>query len=118
MPKLKSVMAGLALSTAFSGGVVGVGAAMSAADAATQVGTATSVLAGGCGGGGWGRGGWGRCGWGGGWGGGRWANWRHHRMPRIKIIIINTNRNRNVQQRMDERHEMDHHEDNNQPTWQ
>ncbi|MGV9376869.1 hypothetical protein ACWDRB_13690 [Nonomuraea sp. NPDC003707] len=114
MPKLKSVMAGLALSTAFSGGVVGVGAAMSAADAATQVGTATSVLAKGCGGGG----GWGRCGWGGGWGGGRWANWRHHRMPRIKIIIINTNRNRNVQQRMDERNEMDHHEDNNQPTWQ
>ncbi|MFF4619658.1 hypothetical protein [Nonomuraea jabiensis] len=116
MPKLKSVMAGLALSTAFSGGVVGVGAAMSAAEAATQVGTATSVLAGGCGN-------WGgrRCGWG--WGGGRWANWRHHRMPRIKIIIINTNRNRNEQQRMEEHHEMDHHEmdhheDNNQPTWQ
>ncbi|MBE1587515.1 hypothetical protein ACFPOI_41560 [Nonomuraea angiospora] len=102
------------MSTAFSGGVVGVGAAMSAADAATQVGTATSVLAGGCGSGGWrrcGGGGWG------GWGGGRWANWRH-RMPRIKIIIINTNRNRNVQQRLEERHEMDHHEDNNQPTWQ
>ncbi|MEV4016976.1 hypothetical protein AB0J35_41440 [Nonomuraea angiospora] len=110
MPKLKSVMAGLAMSTAFSGGVVGVGAAMSAAEAATQVGAATSVLAGSCGS--WG---WRRCG----WGGGRWANWRHHRMPRIKIIIINANRNRNVQQRMDdERHEMDHHEDNNQPTWQ
>ncbi|MDX3101242.1 hypothetical protein ACIBO5_57345 [Nonomuraea angiospora] len=102
------------MSTAFSGGVVGVGAAMSAADAATQVGTATSVLAGGCGSWGWrrcGGGGWG------GWGGGRWANWRH-RMPRIKIIIINRNHNRNVQQRMEERHEMDHHEDNNQPTWQ
>ncbi|MBB5774604.1 hypothetical protein [Nonomuraea jabiensis] len=99
------------MSTALSGGVVGVGAAMSAAEAATQVGTATSVLAKGCGN-------WGgrRCGWGG-WGGGRWANWRH-RMPRIKIIIINTNRNRNVQQRVEERHEMDHHEDNNQPTWQ
>jgi hypothetical protein len=108
-------MAVLAMSTAFSGGVVGVGAAMSAADAATQVGTATSVLANGCGN-------WGgrRCGGGGwgGWGGGRWANWRHHRMPRIKIIIINTNRNRNEQQRMDERHEVEHHEDNNQPTWQ
>ncbi|MFI7126366.1 hypothetical protein ACIBQ1_11780 [Nonomuraea sp. NPDC050153] len=96
------------MSTAVSGGVVGVGAAMSAADAATQVSSAASVLAHGCGNGGW-RG----CG----WGGGRWANWRHHRMPRIKIIIINRNRNRNEQQRMDERPVM-HHDDNNQATWQ
>ncbi|MET7328778.1 hypothetical protein [Nonomuraea sp. NPDC005650] len=111
MPKLKSVIAGLAMSTAVSGGVVGVGAAMSAADAATQVSSAASVLANGCG-----SSGWRRCG--GGWGGGRWANWRRHRMPRIKIIIINANRNRNEQQRVEERREMEHHDDNNQSTWQ
>ncbi|MFI6736867.1 hypothetical protein ACIBI9_28400 [Nonomuraea sp. NPDC050451] len=96
------------MSTAVSGGVVGVGAATSAAEAAIQVGSATSVLAHGCGN--WGGRG---CGWGG-WGGGRW--WRHHRMPRIKIIIINRNRNRNEQLR--ELREMEHHDDNNQTTWQ
>ncbi|GAA2210016.1 hypothetical protein GCM10009850_054750 [Nonomuraea monospora] len=86
MPKLKSVIAGLAISTALTGGVVSVGAAttLASADAATQVSTGTSVLAGNhCG---WG---WRRCGWG-------WGNrgHRHHRM-RVKIKVYNKNYNRN-----------------------
>ncbi|MEU1391373.1 MULTISPECIES: hypothetical protein [unclassified Nonomuraea] len=87
MPKLKSVIAGLAMSTALSGGVIGLGAATTAtsADAATNVTTAaTTTTLSGCFRRSW-------CG--GGWGG---RNWRHHRFPRIRIIIVNRNRNRNA----------------------
>ncbi|MEO3872701.1 hypothetical protein ABGB18_28135 [Nonomuraea sp. B12E4] len=44
MPELKSVIAGLAISTAMTGGVVGLGAATTAAGAATQVSAGTSIL--------------------------------------------------------------------------
>ncbi|MFG1700724.1 hypothetical protein [Nonomuraea sp. NPDC049309] len=94
MPKLKSVIAGLALSTALTGGVVSLGAATTtaSADAATtQITAGKSVLAGhGCG--------WRprRCGWG--WGWKRWKKWnhrRHHGIGRIRIVIINKNHNDN-----------------------
>ncbi|GAA4927043.1 hypothetical protein HD597_011689 [Nonomuraea thailandensis] len=94
MPKLKSVIAGLAISTALTGGVVGVGAATTtaSADAATQVSTAGSVLAGNhCG---WG---WRRCGGGWGWGWNRGKRWghRHHGHGRIRVVIVNKNYNNN-----------------------
>ncbi|MEV4016975.1 hypothetical protein AB0J35_41435 [Nonomuraea angiospora] len=106
MPKLKSVIAGLAVSTALTGGVVAAGAATSPAGAAVQVKSAAPVLAGNCRGGGWRR-----CGWGGGrWGGGRWAwggrgwgwgggrgwGWgRHNQGARVRIVIVNQNHNIN-----------------------
>ncbi|MEV4806559.1 hypothetical protein AB0K18_41750 [Nonomuraea sp. NPDC049421] len=90
MPKLKSVIAGLAMSTALTGGVVSVGAATTSAsaNAATQISTGTSVLAGhGCG--------WRprRCGWG--WK--PWKRWghRHHGVGRVRVVIVNRNYNRN-----------------------
>ncbi|MGV9376870.1 hypothetical protein ACWDRB_13695 [Nonomuraea sp. NPDC003707] len=100
MPKLKSVIAGLAVSSALTGGVVAAGAATSPAGAAVQVKSAAPVLAGNCRGGGWRRcgGGWGgRWGgpwaWGGrGWGGG-WG--RHNRGARVRIVIVNQNHNIN-----------------------
>jgi hypothetical protein len=106
MPKLKSVIAGLAMSTALTGGVVSVGAATTAtsASAATNVSsTAPVVTWAGCHRsyrcGGWG--GWGHR-WGGcssrcghrGWGGWGWR--RHHRsFPRIRVVIHNSNHNIN-----------------------
>jgi hypothetical protein len=82
MPKLKSIIAGLAVSTALSGGVIGLGAATTAtsADAATSITSSASTLTGcyratRCGGG--------------------WRYWRHHRLPRIRIIIVNRNKNKN-----------------------
>ncbi|SDI76411.1 hypothetical protein SAMN05421869_10746 [Nonomuraea jiangxiensis] len=92
MPKLKSVIAGLAISTAMAGGVVGLGAATTATSAsAAQISTGTSVLTGG----GCHRR---RCGWGGGgWGGHR----RHHN--RIHIHIFNHNLNNNINE--NRRHE-------------
>ncbi|QFY12642.1 hypothetical protein GBF35_44135 [Nonomuraea phyllanthi] len=82
MPKLKSVMAGLAISTALGGGVVATGAMTSAANAGTaQVTTGTSVLAGGhCG--------WRRCGWG-------WGGRRHHRRENVRVFVHNNNVNLN-----------------------
>ncbi|MEO3805747.1 hypothetical protein [Nonomuraea sp. B1E8] len=80
MPKLKSAIAGLAISTALTGGVVAVGAATTsfAAGAATQVSTGTSVVAGGCNG-------WWRCGW-----------RRHHRQKtHVRVKVHNRNRNIN-----------------------
>ncbi|MGW0204151.1 hypothetical protein [Nonomuraea sp. NPDC003201] len=102
MPKLKSVIAGLAVSSALTGGVVAAGAATSPAGAAVQVKSAAPVLAGNCRGGGWRRcgGGWGgRWGgpwaWGGrGWGGG-WGWGRHDRGARVRIVIVNQNHNIN-----------------------
>lgn len=87
MPKLKSVLAGLALSTAMGGAVVvGATATTASASAATQVSTGTSVVTGvtGCY---RAR----RCGWG-------WR--RHHRHERrhIKLVIENFNHNRNPQE--------------------
>jgi hypothetical protein len=94
MPKLKSIIAGLAVSTAMSGAVVGLGAATTAssAGAATNLSSGTSTLA------------WSTCsrftrcgGWrSNGWRSNGWRNgWRHQRFPRIRIIIINRNRNTN-----------------------
>ncbi|MGW4961535.1 hypothetical protein ACWEPL_30300 [Nonomuraea sp. NPDC004186] len=104
MPKLKSVIAGLAVSSALTGGVVAAGAATSPAGAAVQVKSAAPVLAGNCRGGGWRRcgGGWGGR-WGGRWGG-PWAwggrgwggGWgRHDRGARVRIVIVNQNHNIN-----------------------
>ncbi|MFJ2028962.1 hypothetical protein [Streptosporangium sp. NPDC087985] len=87
MLKLKSVFAGLAVSTAMAGGIVGLGAATTATAANAGVApTAVGFSAwGGCGGG-CGR----RCGGGcGGWGGRR----EHHR---IRVRIVNNNRNTNI----------------------
>ncbi|MEQ4716899.1 hypothetical protein ABN273_10965 [Nonomuraea sp. B19D2] len=77
-------MAGLAIGTAMSGGVIAAGATTTAANAGTaQVSTGAPVLIGGHGCG------WRRCG---GWGG--W--WRkHHRKDRIDIQIFNRNHNFN-----------------------
>ncbi|GAA3233149.1 hypothetical protein [Nonomuraea helvata] len=91
MPKtFKNLMAGLAISTALTGGVVAMGATTSAANAGTgtQLSAGTSVLTGvtRCG-----R--WRRCGWGGrrgGWG------WRRERPQTIRILIHNNNQNWNV----------------------
>ena len=90
MPKLKSVMAGLAISTALTGGVVGLGAATNAASAATQFSTGTSVLSwGGCHG-------WGRCG----------RGWRrHHNRQNVRINVHNRNFNRNDHWNDERRHE-------------
>ncbi|KAB8191300.1 hypothetical protein FH608_032485 [Nonomuraea phyllanthi] len=91
MPKLRSVMAGLAISTALTGGVVAAGAATTAANAgtATKIGAGTTVLTGvtGCH---RGR----RCG--GGWG-------RRNRLPKIRIFIHNINRNVNLNDRHERR---------------
>ncbi|MEO3888199.1 hypothetical protein [Nonomuraea sp. B5E05] len=103
MPKLKSVIAGLALSTAMTGGVVGLGA--TSAEANTPVRTGPSVVTGDDGGWGWG---WGhrrhhrqsckRHGHhGGGWGWG-WGHRRHHRQN-ICVVIRNDNRNENGERR-------------------
>ncbi|MEV3983301.1 hypothetical protein [Nonomuraea sp. NPDC049758] len=88
MPKLKSIVAGLAMSTALSGGVIALGAATTttSAEAATNVtaGATTATLSG-CFRRSWCGGGWG------------WRNnWRRHRLPRIRIIIVNRNRNRDA----------------------
>ncbi|GAA3411758.1 hypothetical protein [Streptosporangium vulgare] len=87
MPKFKSVLAGLAISTALTGGVVGLGAATTATSAGAMTTTVTAAAFPTCGGGcGWRRG-CGRC-----CGGG----WRHHRRHhRIKVIINNHNNNQN-----------------------
>ncbi|TDE20399.1 hypothetical protein E1295_47255 [Nonomuraea mesophila] len=101
MPKLKSVIAGLALSTAMTGGVVGLGA--TSAEASTPVRSGPSVVTGDDGGWGWG--------WGhrrhhrhsckrhghhhGGWG---WGHRRHHR-GQICVVIRNDNRNENGERR-------------------
>ncbi|MGC5014751.1 hypothetical protein ACLQ2R_28630 [Streptosporangium sp. DT93] len=82
MPKFKSVIAGLAISTALTGGVVGMGAATavtSAAASATTV-TAAAFQAHGCG-----------------WGGRRHCcgdRYRHNH-KRFKLIINNNNDNNN-----------------------
>ncbi|MFG1948053.1 hypothetical protein [Nonomuraea sp. NPDC048826] len=72
MPKLKSVIAGLALSTAVTGGVVVAGATMTtaSANAATQISAGTSVLTGG------------HCG-------------RRCKRKQVRIIVENFNFNRN-----------------------
>ncbi|MFI7617910.1 hypothetical protein ACIBP6_42505 [Nonomuraea terrae] len=102
MPKLKSVIAGLALSTAMAGGTLVAGAATTTTGAAatttTKVGAGTSVLAGhGCF---RAR----RCGWGG------WGR-RHHRHERkhLRIIIENFNHNRNPRLHQSEHRRHDHH---------
>ncbi|MFG2076783.1 hypothetical protein [Nonomuraea maritima] len=88
MPKLKSVIAGLALSTAMTGGAVVAGATVTtaSASAATQVSTGTSVLTGAscfrarrCGG----------------WG---WRRHTRHNRRHINLIIENFNHNRNPQE--------------------
>ncbi|MEU5868747.1 MULTISPECIES: hypothetical protein [unclassified Nonomuraea] len=88
MPKFKSVIAGLAMSTALSGGMIALGAATTAtsAEAATNVtAAATTTTLSGCFRRSWCGGGWG------------WRNnWRRHRLPRIRIIIVNRNRNHDV----------------------
>ncbi|WP_188192418.1 hypothetical protein [Nonomuraea sp. SYSU D8015] len=89
MPTFKTIVAGLAISTAATGGAVSMGAlTTSSAASATTASAATSAgfLAGcrkNCG---WG--------WGGGWKSG-WGGWRHrnhsHHKQRIKIHIHNNN---------------------------
>ncbi|MFG1704053.1 hypothetical protein ACFLIM_12740 [Nonomuraea sp. M3C6] len=92
MPELKSVIAGLAISTALTGGVVGLGAATTAASAAAQVSTGTSVLTGhGCG--------WRRCGGGG----------RHHNRVRVNVFNNNVNRNDNINRRHERRFDRFNH---------
>lgn len=88
MPKLKSVLAGLAISTALAGGAVVTGAATSAvsANAATQISTGTSIVAGNS------CYRWNRCGW----------RRNHHPKLRLRIKIHNYNYNRN--------HHRDRHE--------
>jgi hypothetical protein len=113
MPKFKSIVAGLAVSTALTGGVVSLGATTTA-NASTEDGISTGTSfrtddgfgwrhrrRHSCGRRhrGWGGGG----GWGGGWGGGGWGGWgggwrRHHRggggSVCVKIFNDNTNDNR------------------------
>ncbi|QYC44826.1 hypothetical protein Nocox_36360 [Nonomuraea coxensis DSM 45129] len=119
MPKLKSLMAGLAISTAMTGAAVTMGAA--AASATTPVPSRASVATGDWDGGenwdgdwngGWG-GGWGhhnrrhqRCGRGH-WGGGGWG-WGRRGANRICIVVRNHNRNINGQFENRRRH---HHHD-------
>ncbi|GAA3474079.1 hypothetical protein GCM10018965_086320 [Nonomuraea roseola] len=74
MPNIKKLAAAIALSTALTGGVVGVGAMTSAAAAGTTVAAGTSTFANG--GGHWG------------WGHRRCAPWEH-RLNRTKIRINN-----------------------------
>ncbi|MEO3872700.1 hypothetical protein ABGB18_28130 [Nonomuraea sp. B12E4] len=88
MPELKSVIAGLAISTAMTGGVVGLGAATTAASAATQVGASASMLTGG------GCRGWGWCG----------GHRRHHRMH-IRLNVFNRNFNQNDHFNHERRHD-------------
>ncbi|MET7328779.1 hypothetical protein [Nonomuraea sp. NPDC005650] len=97
------MIAGLAVSTALSGGVVAAGAATTPAGAAVQVKSAASVLTGNCRA--WGRrrcgGGWGgrNWGWGGrnwGWGGRGWGWGGRNRAARIRIVIVNENHNHNI----------------------
>ncbi|MFB4279452.1 MULTISPECIES: hypothetical protein [unclassified Nonomuraea] len=114
MPKLKSVIAGLAISTGLTGGMVSMGAATTAADAATQISTGASVLA--SDGWGWGRhhGHHGRhhqrCNrgghHGGGWGWGGWGHRRHHRGT-VCIIVRNHNHNDNGPVHEHRRHDDD-----------
>jgi hypothetical protein len=84
MPIFKSVIAGLGLATAMTGGVVGVGAITTASTAGASVTTAVpgdhSL---GC----WK--GW-RC-----WGGGGWGGHRRHGRQRVKIHINIHNNNHN-----------------------
>ncbi|MFI7640318.1 hypothetical protein [Nonomuraea sp. NPDC049400] len=78
MPKLKSVMAGLAISTGLSGGLLAMGATTPASAGTTQATSGAPVLIGnGCG---W------RCG---GWGWGR----RHNN--RTNVFVHNNNQNFN-----------------------
>ncbi|PZG07173.1 hypothetical protein [Nonomuraea aridisoli] len=97
MPKLKSVIAGLALSTAMAGGTLVAGAATTTASAAattTQFSTGTSILAGhGCF---RGR----RCGWG--------RRHHHHERRHLRIIIENFNHNRNPKRHLEEHRRHDH----------
>ncbi|GAA3233144.1 hypothetical protein [Nonomuraea helvata] len=84
MPKLRSIMASLAIGTAMSGGVIAASATTTAANAGTQVSAGAPVLIGGHG-----------CGWRSCWGWGGW--WRkHHRNDRIDIQIFNRNHNFNL----------------------
>ncbi len=86
MPKLKSLLAGIAIgSAALSGSVVTMGAMTSAANAETGVSTSSSILAGGCGHGG-------SCGWG--WGG-RWRHHHRHHRIRVKVHVHNNNHTNN-----------------------
>ncbi|QYC44828.1 hypothetical protein Nocox_36370 [Nonomuraea coxensis DSM 45129] len=97
MPKLRSVIAGLAISTAMTGGAVVASAATSAANAsaATQAGVGTNVTVG------WGCGR--RCGWGG------WGGWRRHHKQRVRVNVHNDNFNRNFFHRRDHEFRRHHH---------
>ncbi|NUP83163.1 MAG: hypothetical protein HOV96_37095 [Nonomuraea sp.] len=112
MPKLKSVIAGLAVSTALTGGVVSLGATTTANASTGNNLTGQTTLSWGDGDGhgwhrrhhrcnrnrhGWGGGGggWGWGGWGG-WGGGGWGWRRHHRGGGVCVKIFNENTNDNT----------------------
>ncbi|WP_406312120.1 hypothetical protein OHA77_26195 [Streptosporangium sp. NBC_01639] len=88
MPTIKSVVAGLAISTALAGGIVGLGAAttMTTANAAVAQTTIAGFQAhcgGGCG--------WRRCGCGGGCHRGC-----HHRREHFRVRVITNNHNTNI----------------------
>ncbi|WP_433434169.1 hypothetical protein [Nonomuraea sp. CA-141351] len=98
MPKLKTVMAGLAIGTAMSGGVLALSATTTSASAGTaEVTTGTSVLTGGgCG--------WRRCG-GWGWGGRGWGR----RNNRTDVFVNNNNINFNRDHNTHRERRFDHH---------
>ncbi|WP_030910544.1 hypothetical protein [Streptosporangium amethystogenes] len=85
MPKFKGVLAGLAISTALAGGIVGMGAATTVTSASAMTTTVTAAAYPTCGGG-WGRG-CGCC-------GGCRSSFRHTR-HRFRLIINNHNNNDN-----------------------
>ena len=88
MPKFKSVIAGLVISTGMSGGLISLGAlttATSASATTASASTSASTFSWGCG-----R----RCGGWGGWGG--WGRRNHGRSGRVKVHIHLHNNNQNT----------------------
>ncbi|MFF5206166.1 hypothetical protein [Streptosporangium sp. NPDC000396] len=99
MPKFKSVLAGLAISTALAGGIVGLGAATTTTAANASVAQTAAVgfqTWGGCG---CHR----RCGWG--CGCGRRCCGRGHQRVKVRVVNVNNNILRNVQKQEEKHHD-------------